>query len=1072
MNISKKIYLILFLNLIFLPIFSQNTEVKGKIISENTGEPIPSVNISVKNKSIGTVADFNGNFSIKCNPETDTLIFKYIGFQTLEIPLNGKTELDVEMSENVVEMDKVVVTALGIKREKKSLGYAMQEVEGDDLDKVRQVSVINSLSGKVAGLSVSATTGGPASSSRIVLRGNNSFNDNQALIVVDGVPINNSTISNSEDEWGGKDYGNGVSDINPDDIESISVLKGAGAAALYGSKAANGVILISTKKGDKNKFNVSINSGFTISQAYIHKEFQNEFGAGSNGKFESFWTIQDGIPVYNSDLASHYASWGPKMDGQEIVNFAGELTTFAPQPDNYSTFFRTGYTVNNSVTLSTNTKNSYTRITATDLRNSDIIPNSSLIKDNIGIKAGLNILDRINISTYVSFMHQRANNRPTLSDGHTNIPRNYIMMPRSISADELESQIIDENGYETTWYSAWNWMTNPYWNSLHELSFDEKDRFTNNLSANIKFTDNLSLMLRSALDVSNTHFENIGASYGMVATNGHFDTRNLDLFQSNSDFLINYLKNLSSFKIVFSFGGNAQYDRYVSYSASTVNGLVEPYVYSIENSAGTPDIRDLKPEFSAINSLYYLGQISFKEYLFFDFTGRNDWNSTLPLKNNSYFYPSYNFSFVFSELVSTNRNTKNIFPFGKIRFSYAKVGSGTEKYLIHKTYFIDQQDIYGNYGTITPIIPPANLKPEELTSYEAGTDLRFFQNRIGIDFTYYHTNSVNQIVAIDVSSTSGAQKALINAGNIQNNGFELQFNANPVKSKNFNWRFNVNFTKNNSEVIELASGVDNYSLLSHWGLSIEARPGNPYGDIVGYGIQKDENGNKLVDANGYYLRTENPVVLGNVNPDFAMSYKNSFSHKNISFDFLIDAKIGGEMFSGTNMYMHGYSGNAIATLEGREEWYASEAAREEAGVSSVDWIPTGGYVAEGVFADGTEINGEDVSRQTNDIYMNPFDYWHQFADWTNEIHEPFVYDASFVKLREVSLTYNLPQKIIQKIKLQNASFSIVGRNLWLIHSNVPNVDPESFHTNGNGQGYELYAYPTRRNYGFNIRLFF
>ncbi len=1048
---------------------AQNTKITGTV-SSSENEVLPGVNISVKNKSVGTVS-YDGNFSISCNPQKDTLIFKFMGYETQEIPLNGKTQLSVKLNLQAVEMNKVVVTSLGLTRKAKSIGYAMQEVEANDLDKARQVSLINSLSGKVAGLSVSSTTGGVASSSRIVLRGNNSFNNNQALIVLDGVPINNTTISSAEAQWGGKDYGNGVSDINPDDIQSISVLKGAGAAALYGSKASNGVLLITTKKGvsSKNKFSVTVNSGVTFSRAYIHKEFQNEYGAGSNGKFESFWQIKNGVPVYNSDLASYYGSWGPKMQGQKIINFAGNETTFSPQPNNYSELFKTGFTANNSIAISARSKLGYMRLTVSDLRNSDIIPNSTTKKDNIGLKIGTNP-KKLTVNAYISYMHQRADNRPELSDGHTNIARNYTLMPRSIAADELENNFKNTEGYEKTWYSAWNWMTNPYWNSIYELSFDKKDRVTTNVSVKYEIVKDLSLMLRTSQDMSKTHFENIGASYGMLSTNGSFDTRDIKLFQTNSDFLLNYLKEFGNLKFSFSFGGNAQYDKYIYYSASTVNGLKEPFIYSIENSSATPEIRDLKPEFSAINSLYYLGQISFKGFLFFDFTGRNDWNSTLPYNNNSYFYPSCNLSFVFSEL--TKSFMKNALPFGKLRLSFAKVGAGTEKYQLMHTYYIDQTDVFGAYALISGIIPPADLKPEEVSSYEIGTDLRLFSSVVGLDFTYYHTNSVNQIVAIDVSATSGAQKALINAGNIQNKGIEIQLNVKPISRKNFTWRFNVNFTKNNSKVIELAPGVDNYSLLSHWGLSIEARPGNPYGDIVGYGIQKDKNGNKLVDKNGYYLRTETPVVLGNVNPDFALSYNNSISYKNISIDFLIDAKIGGEMFSGTNMYMHGYAGNAIATLEGRQEWYASEAAREAAGVSQADWKPTGGYVAEGVFADEVVIDGKKMGGKQNNIYMNPFDYWHQFADWTNEIHEPFVYDASFVKLREISITYDIRAKFINKLKLNRASISLVGQNLWLIYSNVPNVDPESFHTNGNGQGYELYAYPTRRNFGFNIKLFF
>jgi TonB-linked SusC/RagA family outer membrane protein len=1002
------------------------------------------------------------------------LVFSFLGYQTQEIVINNRTIINIQLKTEATLIDDVVVTALGIKRDKKSLGYSVQEVKGEELQRNKEVSVINTLSGKVAGLQVSATTGGAASSSRVVLRGNNSFNSNQALIVVDGVPIENSTTSSSEGEWGGKDYGNGISDINPDDIESISVLKGASASALYGSRAANGVILITTKKGTKKKgVSVQFRTSTTLDFAYIHKKFQNKYGAGSNGKFETHWKVDsNGTPKYFSDQANYYSSWGPEMNGQEIIDWDGGKRSFSPQEDNYKNYFQTGYTINNSLSIGGGKGKNTFRFTAADLRNRDIIPGAKVKRTNLGLNTQLTLFKKINISAYLSYVNQRADNRPGLSDDHTNAARNYILMPRHISSESLKNHTMNKSGEEQTWYSAWNWQSNPYWNELYELSYDKKNRGFGNISATYKHNDNLSFLLRHAEDYSSHYFDNITAFNGMISSTGGYSNNTINRWQYNTDFLMTYKKELhKDLSITGNIGGNAFYEHFDENYQQTEGGLSTPYEYTIENSASIPKtIHQFREK--AINSLYAFGQIDYKHFIFFDITGRNDWSSTLPENNNSYFYPSYSMGFVFTELIKETSKFRKYLPYGKIRASWAKVGNDTDPYQLDLTYYIDDNNIYGEYARVSSQIPPANLKPEELVSKEIGTDLRFLKNRIGVDFTWYQTNCYNQIVRLDVSSASGFPRALINAGNIENKGVELQLKLDVIKKKNFNWQSTINYTKNKSEVIELNDNAANLQVLNHWNLSIEARPGHPYGDIVGYGIKKDQNGNKLINENGMYIRSDSTVVLGNVNPDFAMSWSNTFSYKRLSLSFMIDARFGGEMFSGTNMYGNGYAGNFEESLEGRDEWYASEAAREKAGVSSNNWTPTGGMQAEGVYADGTIIDGKDVSGQSNTTFVNPEDYWQQFSEWTHEIHEPFVYDASFIKLRELSISYELPVELTKKLKMESLTFSLIARNIWLIYSNTPNVDPESFHTNGNGQGYELYAYPTRRSFGASLTLKF
>lgn len=1042
--------------------------VEGQVKSVDN-EFLPGAVIKNLNSGAYCVSDSDGRFKIEVQSYSDSLQAIYMGYLDETVALNGRKNISILLKKADLQIDEVVVTALGIKREKKSLGYSVSEVASEDITQAKQVSLINSLSGRVAGLSVSATNGSPAASSRIVLRGNSSFNDNQALIVVNGVPINNTTVSNSTDAWGGKDYGNGISDINPEDIESISVLKGAGAAALYGSRAANGVIIITTKDGSGSGLRVNFNSSFSLETADIRKQFQNTYGAGSNGLFETHWDINDeGIPVYKSDQASHYSSWGPRMEGQTVIYPDGKMSSFSPHPDNYKNYFQTGTTLQNSLSLANGKNGHSVRLTLSDLRNQDIVPGSENRRTNVSLNLTTMPIKRLTVKAFASYVNQRSDNRPALADSHTNPARNYIQMPRDFSADLLQAIAEDEQGYEQTWYSSWNWMTNPYWNEKYELSFDKKQRGFGDLSAQYQISETLSLMLRSSGDYSETRFEDIGASFGMVHPAGYFGYRDLKQYQYNHDFLLAYFfEPFEGLQISLNVGGNAYYEQRLETSGNTVNGLTEPKVYSIENSAGIPEYREYRYE-KAVNALYYTAQFAYKSLIFIDITGRNDWSSTLPESNHSFFYDSYNASFVFSELLKKNK----ILSFGKLRFSFARVGNDTRAYQTALTYYTDTTDVYGSYSYINKQIPPLDLKPEQMQSVEGGTMLRFWGGRIGLDVSAYRSNTFNQIVAVNISSAAGAQSALINAGNIQNTGVELQADFILADKKDWLWNMRFNYAKNNSLVKELTEGVDNYLLLEHWGLSIEARPGHAYGDIVGYGIQKDENGNKLTDANGLYLRTESPVILGNIAPDFSASFSNRLQYKNWEFSFLIDARIGGEMFSGTNMYGNGYAGNFVESLEGREEWYASEAAREQAGLSSEEWTPTGGYLAEGVFAEGTQINGENVSGQANSVYINPFDYWHQFADWTNEIHEPFIYDASFVKLREMGFSYHFKPKKIKRIPLRAVSLTLYGRNLWLIYAKVPNVDPESFHTNGNGQGYELYAYPNRKSVGLKLSLNF
>jgi len=1068
------IFIFSFLLLLF-HLNAQDFHVSGTVTSSDDGLPLPGVTIRVEGTTTGTISDINGSFELSVQSGSETLLFSFVGYADQQITIENRSRIDVILQPSSEILDEVVVTALGIERDAKSIGYSIQKIKGDELVIARDESAINQLAGRVSGLTISETNGGAGSSTRILLRGNNSFtNNNQALIVIDGVPIENNTISNAENTWGGRDYGNGVSDINPDDIESVTILKGASASALYGSNAANGVILFTTKQGSLRKgIGITFNTNTSLNKAYIHYDLQNRYGGGRNGQFSPPFNYIEGIPAYDVNNPSAYGSWGPEMNGQEIVDWDGKAGTYSPQNDNYSDYFRNGWTTSNNLALYGGNENVTYRFSLGDIRTQEIVDNSKYARTNAGLNLNANFAKKFNLSTYISYVHQNTNNRFELSDSHDNPNRNYVMMPRHISNESLEQNMMNENGEEQSWYMNWSWMTNPFFGPKYRLNEDTKNRIFGNLSLTYTLNDHLSIMIRTAPDYSASLLTQKDKKGGLVSSQGSYGESTNTQFLINSDFLATYTNQVfEDFFYTVNLGGNAMYQRSDFENANTQGGLMNDDDYSLDNSVNPIYQRSTYYE-KAINSLYAFAELDYKHFLYLDITGRNDWSSTLPEGNNSYFYPSFNLGFAFTELLNLSNKAQKILSFGKLRASYAEVGMSASPYQLEPTFIIDSTSgAFGPYAQITNTIPSANLKPERLKSIEFGADLRLFMDRLSFDFTWYKTNATDQIVEVDVSQASGSTRALINAGNIENRGIELQLKAVPVNIKKFSWDLIFNYTKNNSEVLELAPGIDNIQLLEHWRLSIEARPGNPYGDIVGYAVQEDASGNKLVDEYGMYVKDTIPRVLGNSTPDFAMSWSNNFSYKNFRLSFLLDARIGGELFAGTNMYGYGYAGNFEETLEGREGWYASENARIDAGQTAEEWTSTGGYLAEGVYAAGTIINGNDVSGQANNTYVNPELYWDQFSSWTNEIHEPFIYDASFVKLRELVLSYTFSKDLISKIKMKNASISVYCRNVWLIYSKVPNLDPETFYTNGNGQGYELYSYPNKRSFGFSLNIGF
>jgi len=1039
----------------------------GTVISEDDDLPIPGVAVVVKGSSSGTTTDMGGHFSIPVNAG-DTLLFSFVGFEPFIYPVGATTTpFQVTMKTAVVQLNAAVITALGVTKERKSIGYSVAKIDAKQITTVQNPNVVNSLSGKVAGIQVSKTSGGPESSSRVVLRGNSSLQkDNQPLFVVDGVPIDNTTFGQAS-QWGGLDFGSPISDINPEDIESMTVLKGPNAAALYGSRAANGVILITTKKGRSGKgVGVSFSSTSTMELADIQHEFQNEYGAGTNGQFT---LNEDGVPIF--DKSTIPKSWGPKMEGQEYIDWDGVKRTYSPQPDNYKDFFQTGYTLTNSVAIDGGTERSTYRLSYSDLRNRGIVPNSTFERKSVSLRTTSRFGKKLHADAKVNYVQQAAVNRQNQSDGR-GAARNYNYMPRNISTESLRDYEA-ANGEEKTWNEFFSgYQTNPFWMAYKNRNEDSRDRIIGNVRLKYDLNEWLFISAGSGMDMYFENRSNLVATGSDGNAPGSYSESYNNYREINSDFLVGANQQLhENWKISGAFGGNQLRQE----GDGNLIGSSRLAIENLYNPTNVDDPANQQLGFfrfeKRINSLYGTTRVDYKSVLFLDLSGRNDWSSALPSDNNSYFYPSVSVAYAFADHLNLQNKW---FSFGKVRASWAGVGSDGQPYLTTNSFEVSPGASFQGQPLYLISQPLANkgLKPEFTSSWEAGLDLNLFVHRVSLDLTLYNAITSNQIATVPISSASGFGSAVINAGEIQNKGIEVLLNVFILDEKKFKWETTFNFSANQSLVREIKTDGDIFPLGEQWNVTIGAEAGDEYGNIYGYGIQRDASGNKLVDENGLFLRTDAPVKLGNFNPDWLLGVQNAFSFGNWSLSFLIDIKRGGQIYSASNMYAYGYGGTVEQTLEGREEWYASEAAREAAGVAPSEWIATGGYAVEGVYAQGTTVNGNDVGGESYSGYVNPEQYWGQFSEWTNEIHEPHVYDAGYVKFRELYLGYRFKKELCEKLHLKGLEAGLVGRNLWLIQSDTPNIDPEAAYNNSNGQGLEYGTFPISRSLGWSFKFSF
>ncbi len=1059
---------------------AQKVSVSG-VVSDSKSQPLPFVNIGIAGKSGGTATDFDGKYKISVEG-TDTLVFIFVGYSTKRVAVNDALILNVQLEEDERLIKEVVVTALGIEKEEKALGYDIDKVDTDEITENKQVNFANSLKGKVAGLNITQTSGGPESSVRINLRGIRSLTkSNQPLIVVDGVPIDNSNTG-SGDTWGGIDYGSPISDINPEDIESISVLKGANAAALYGARAADGVIIITTKKGRSKKgLGISYSSTTTLDVASIQKQFQNEYGEGTGGDFYGYHVTDEGDSIGAFNTTPYIGrSWGPRMNGQQYLDWDSTVTTYSPQPNNLSNFFRTGKTFTNSFSVDGGNEITNFRLSFSNLTNQGIVENSEMKRNSVTARASSKVSDQLTADFKVSYINQNVQNRQAQSDGR-GVIRNAILMPRNVSLASLQDH-KDADGNEKTWYQGWAWAPNPYWKAREDLNKDSRERVNGKISLRYDVNKWLFIQGRTGMDFYSERRYNHTATGAFSSVTGNLWEFWQNFSERNSDLLISAKKDLGkNIKATFNAGGNRMKQRFENHGAG-VGALPFPGFYNLNNYTNSTLSSSYWVQQKAINSVYAFANFKYKEYLFLDLTGRTDWSSTLPASNSSYTYPSVNVSFLFSDAFDI---TSEKFRFGKIRVSAAQVASDDSPFLTNVYY-----QPSGSYGSLPVYQIQSNLGnttlgPERTNSYEIGTDLLFFSDKLGLDMTFYKTKTNDVIVPnLPVAPSSGFSSSVENAATLSTRGLDISLNITPIKRDSIRWENTLTYSFSRTIVDEIFVETEYIPIggASQWNIGVFASEGALFGDILGYGLVRDDQGNALLNADGSYIRSEELMVLGNITPDFKISWRSQFKFKRLSLGLLIDIRKGGDMYSASNMYLHGYSGNVEQTVEGRDGWYSSEERRKGEGKTlgydgngnyQMDWTPTGGVSVQGVYADGTMINGEDVGGQNATRFVDPEMYWSQFANWGSEIHEPFVYEVNFIKLREISLAYSFSKKVCEKMKVTSLSASFFINNPWLIYSSVPNIDPEAAYNNGNGAGGVEYAtFPIITNYGLGIKAAF
>ncbi|MDO1444950.1 SusC/RagA family TonB-linked outer membrane protein [Rhodocytophaga aerolata] len=1020
-----------------VPILAQSSTVAGTVKDDNN-EPLPGVNVLLKGTTQGTATDANGAFQLPSVDGSGTLVFSAIGFITQEVPINNRSTINISLQSDVQSLNEVVVTALGIERQAKTLTYATQQLEGRQLTQVRDAtgSAVNSLAGKVAGLTITQSANGPGGANRVVLRGNRSITgNNNALFVVDGVAIDNSTRGQVTSSFGGSNSSDAAANINPDDIESINVLKGAAAAALYGSRAANGVILITTKRGKSGQTSVDVNSGISVSNPMLLPNFQNDYGQGLGG-------------VY---AANSERSWGPRMDGRTVTDWTGKETAFSPQPDNIRDFFRNALSLNNSIGISGGSEKIQTYLSYTNNYVEGLLPNNDMMRHTANLRLNSQISDKLSVEGKITYMQQGIDNKPAV--GETAAPLNSLFqVPRNIRLEDMENyQRIDPATglpVQNYWLPGSSVLQNPYWIVNRNSYFEDRRRVTAFGLARYNLTSWLNAQLRVSVDRYNDRLEekHYQGSYWINQAGGQYGFGTNYVDEQNVDLLISGNNTLSeAFKLNYNIGGQLLY-RESEFNYSNSNGLLKPNLFAITNTGNvTPSYSYFKRN---LQGVYATAQLSFRDYLILDLTARNDWSSTLPASNRSYFYPAVGLTYVLSDMITM----PEFISFAKFRGSYTQVGNDANPYLLQQTYTVSQGGLSGWVTRdATQAIP--DLKPELTKSIEVGMDWRFMDNRIGLDLTLYHTNTINQLLTLSLPPASGFSNKYINVGDVQNQGIEIMLTTSPIRTAKFNWNANLNFSANRNKILELSPDIKRVGLSSDSRVGdVVVEEGKRFGEIYTEGWARDPaTGQLLINANGLPVLTPGGLsqYVGNFNPDWMLGFNNTFTYGNWSLGVLLDGRFGGVMVSG---------GDGLRTSNGSVE--VTTNFRE------------GGWVLPGIVEGTGEPNVKPIRSE---------DFWYYMGGRYSR-GEIYTYDATNVRLREANLGYsfNMPENFF----IRSARVSVVGRNLFFLYRgsstfDIPGIgkrkmdfDPEANLGSGNLQGLEYNALPTARTLGVNINLGF
>jgi TonB-linked SusC/RagA family outer membrane protein len=1042
--------------------------INGKITDE-TGDPLAGVNILNIRSREATVSNIEGGYTIK-TLKGDSIKFSMIGFDTYKlVSPSAKATINIILKNASNKLHEVAVTALGIKREERELGYAYSEINGNTLNKAREPNVINSLAGTVPGLVINSTSGGPAGSSRVLIRGNTSVTgDNQPLYVIDGVPMDNSNYgqAGSNKFASGYDMGDAISAINPDDIEKISVLKGPSAAALYGSSAANGVILITTKKGENKKdLGVEFNSTTSIEKLLTsYNGYQYLYGQGQAEQLP-----QDATQARNT----LFTSFGPRLDPNLLfTGFDGVTRPYDLVKNNINNFFRLGSSFTNTIALASSSETSRLRFSASDIRINDIVPKSGLRRNTFNMSWYSKFGKNLTLDTRAFYLNERVDNRPALADNPSNIGNAFLNLANNVDQAYFKTAYKDAAGKYVEWGGG-QYRLDPYW-VINEMSnVSKKDRLTGSLQATYKINKWINIQGRASTDITFFNFMNYSPITTPGALSGTMVQNNQRFYTNQADVLITAQREVTkTLNLTARLGGqiyrSGVYGTSNQYLNQTVTDVISANSYS-SKSVVESDVNKSK------NSVYGLLTAAYRHYLYIDATIRTDASSTLPIANNVYTYPSLSAAFVFTDAFKMR---DNILSFGKVRVSAAEVGTDTSPYQLGLYYNLVPLTFQGgSLGSVaTTVLPNANLKPTRTRSFETGTNLKFLKDRINFDFTYYTSKSRDQINVVPAPSSSGFTKQIINAGTISNEGIEIALSGSPIITKNFNWNLNVNFARNVNKVLSLADGVPYISLSDarYLGLSVVAQPGAPYGAIIGYNYQRDPSGNLILDPTTLAPKpTPDRQVLGKGTYDWTGGLSSTVSYKNWSFGTILDVKAGAQLFSMTNL-LAVVQGNSTVTLPGRAEFIKSEEARLSGGYTNAQWQAMGnvrGYVPVGVVQTGTDASGNPIYT-ANTRAVDPSVYWPQFYSDGNGVAVPFVYSATYIKVRELSLSYRFPRSMISGLKIRDLSLSIVSRNPFILYKDVPNIDPDSNYQNGNGQGLEYGSLPTRRSFGFNLNVKF